>query len=181
MKAYLLTISLLVMSIISCTKNTGITVTKPGSDLVLSKMQSGTWQNAKADGNTLTITGNNGYDGNYTFESPVLGIGGVYKDDSAENSYILAVPMGPDLAAIKVDQKGKDAVDAILNVLDDEGGEAVIGNLINNIMQNGAENIDLSDADKILANTNLPREKYEEVKSILTASSGGFMGGDIIN
>ena len=181
MKVYLLIISLLVMSFISCTKNTGITVTKPASDLILSKMQSGTWQNATANGNALTITGNNGYDGSYTFDSPVLGIGGVYKNDSAQDSYILTVPMGPDLAAIKVDQNGKDAVDAILDVLDDEGGEAVIGNLINTIMQNGAANIDLSDADKILANTNLSPEKYEQIKNILIASSGGFTGGDIIN
>ena len=182
MKVYLLIISLLVMSFISCTKNTGITVTKPGSDLILSKMQSGTWNEANVDGNTLTITGNSGYSGNYTFDSPVLGIGGVYKKDSASgNSYILTVPMGPDLAVINVDQNGKDAVDAILDVLDDEGGEAVIGNLINSIMQNGAANIDLSDADKILANTNLSPEKYEQIENILIASSGGFTGGDIIN
>ncbi|WP_300753739.1 hypothetical protein [uncultured Brachyspira sp.] len=181
MKVYLLTISLLVMSIISCTKNTGITVTKPGSDLVLSKMQSGDWQNAKADGNTLTITGNNGYDGNYTFDSPVLGIGGVYKKDDGSSDYILTVPMGPDLAVVTLNQEGKKAVDAILDVLDDEGGEAVIGNLVNTVMQNGAENIDLSNADEILAGTNLPPEKYEEIKNILTASSGGFKDGDIIN
>lgn len=182
MKVYLLIISLLVMSFISCTKNTGITVTKPESDLILSKMQSGNWANAKVNGNTLNITGVDGYNGNYTFDSPVLGIGGVYKKDSASgNSYILTVPMGPDLAVINVDQNGKDAVDAILDVLDDEGGEAVIGNLINSIMQNGAANIDLSDADKILANTNLPSEKYEQIKNILTESSGGFKEGVVIN
>ena len=182
MKVYLLIISLLVMSFISCTKNTGITVTKPESNLILSKMQSGTWQNATANGNTLTITGNNGYDGNYTFDSPVLAIGGVYKNDSAVgNSYILTVPMGPDLAVVEMNKEGKEAVDAILDVLDKEGGEAVIGNLINSIMQNGAANIDLSDADKILANTNLPKEKYEQIKNILIASSGGFKDGDIIN
>ena len=181
MKVYLLIISLLVMSFISCTKNTGITVTKPGSDLILSKMQSGTWNEANVDGNTLTITGNSGYSGNYTFDSPVLGIGGVYKNDSDQDSYILTVPMGPDLAVINVNQKGKEAVDAILDVLDDEGGEAVIGNLINSIMQNGAANIDLSDADKILANTNFPKEKYEQIKNILTESSGGFKEGVVIN
>lgn len=180
MKVYLLIISLLVMSFISCTKNTGITVTKPGSDLILSKMQSGTWNEANVDGNTLTITGNSGYSGNYTFDSPVLGIGGVYKKDSSSD-YILTVPIGPDLAVVTLNQKGKEAVDAILDVLDDEGGEAVIGNLVNTVMQNGAENIDLSDADEILAGTNLPPEKYEEIKNILTESSGGFTGGDIIN
>ena len=181
MKVYLLIISLLVMSFISCTKNTGITVTKPESNLILSKMQSGTWQNATANGNVLTITGNNGYDGNYTFDSPVLAIGGVYKNDSAQDSYILTVPMGPDLAVVEMNKDGKDAVDAILDVLDKEGGEAVIGNLINSIMQNGAANIDLSDADKILANTNLSPEKYEQIENTLIASSGGFTGGDIIN
>ncbi|WP_020004033.1 hypothetical protein [Brachyspira innocens] len=180
MKVYLLIISLLVMSFISCTKNTGITVTKPASDLILSKMQSGTWQNARADGNTLTITGSNGYDGSYTFDSPVLGIGGVYKND-IDGNYILTAPMGNELAVVTINQNGKEAVDAILDVLDDEGGEAVIGNLINTIMQNGAENIDLSDADKILANTNLPKEKYEQIKNILTASSGGFKEGVVIN
>ena len=180
MKVYLLIISSLVMSFISCTKNTGITVTKPESNLILSKMQSGNWANAKVNGNTLNITGVDGYNGNYTFDSPVLGIGGVYKND-IDGNYILTAPMGNELAVVTINQNGKEAVDAILDVLDDEGGEAVIGNLINTIMQNGAENIDLSDADKILANTNLPKEKYEQIKNILTESSGGFKDGDIIN
>ena len=63
MKVYLLIISLLVMSFISCTKNTGITVTKPESNLILSKMQSGNWANAKVNGNSLNITGVDDYNG----------------------------------------------------------------------------------------------------------------------
>lgn len=169
MKQYVLFILLSIMSLVSCTKNTGIVVTKPGSDLVLSKMHSGNWTGVTADGNTLNIKGSQESDGNYTFNSPVLGIGAMYEDGNGQ--YLLSVPMGPDLVLVKVTQDGKNAIDAVLDVLDDAGGEAVIGNLVNVIVKDGADNIDLSNPDKILAGTNISMEKYEEVKNILMASN----------
>ena len=169
MKQYFIFILLSIMSLISCTKNTGIIVTKPGSDLVLAKMHSGNWNGAKADGNNLTITGGELNQGNYTFDSPVLGIGAMYEDGNGQ--YLLSVPMGPDLVLVKVTQDGKNAIDAVLDVLDDAGGEAVIGNLVNVIVKDGADNIDLSNPDKILAGTNISMEKYEEVKNILMSSN----------
>ena len=169
MKQYFIFILLSIMSLVSCTKNTGIVVTKPGSDLVLSKMHSGNWTGVTADGNTLNIKGSQKSDGNYTFNSPVLGIGAMYEDGNGQ--YLLSVPMGPDLVLVKVTQDGKNAIDAVLDVLDDAGGEAVIGNLVNVIVKDGADNIDLSNPDKILAGTNISMEKYEEVKNILMASN----------
>lgn len=169
MKQYVLFILLSIMSLVSCTKNTGIVVTKPGSDLVLSKMHSGNWTGVTADGNTLNIKGSQESDGNYTFNSPVLGIGAMYEDGNGQ--YLLSVPMGPDLVLVKVTQDGKNAIDAVLDVLDDAGGEAVIGNLVNVIVKEGADNIDLSNPDKILSGTNISMEKYEEVKNILMASN----------
>lgn len=167
MKQYF--ILLFIMSLVSCTKDTGIVVTKPGSDLVLAKMHSGNWNGAKADGNNLTITGGELNQGNYTFDSPVLGIGAMYKDESGK--YLLTVPMGSDLVVVTVSEDGKKAIDAVLDVLDDAGGEAVIGNLVDVIVKEGADNIDLSNPDKILAGTNISMEKYEEVKNILMASN----------
>ena len=179
MKQSFILILLSIMSLVSCTKNTGIVVTKPGSDLVLTKMHSGNWTGAKANGNSLTVTGGTKHQGDYTFDSSVLGIGAMYEDGNGQ--YLLSVPMGPDLVLVKVTQDGKNAIDAVLDVLDDAGGEAVIGNLVNVIVKEGADNIDLSNPDKILAGTNITMEKYEEVRSILERSQGGFKTGEIIN
>lgn len=169
MKQYVLFILLSIMSLVSCTKNTGIIVTKPGSDLVLSKMHSGNWTGVTANGNTLNIKGSQESDGNYTFNSPVLGIGAMYKDESGK--YLLTVPMGSDLVVVTVLEDGKKAIDAVLDVLDDAGGEAVIGNLVDVIVKEGAGNLDLSNPDKILAGTNISMDKYKEVESILMASN----------
>ena len=43
-----------------------------------------------------------------------------------------------------------------------------------------AENIDLSNADKILANTNFSPEKRAEIESILKNSNGKFTDGEAI-
>ncbi|MBT8752237.1 hypothetical protein JQ832_01065 [Brachyspira hyodysenteriae] len=161
------------LMIISCTKDYGVKITKPGADLILSKMQSGNWQNATVNGNNLTL-----YNGNYTFEEPVLGIGGIYKDD--KGGYIMAAPAGNELYVVKMDEDAKKAVDAILDVLDDEGGEAVVGNLISAVLDSGADKIDLSDSDKILAGTNLPPDKRAEIESILKKSNGKFTNGEAI-
>ncbi|MCZ9964706.1 hypothetical protein [Brachyspira hyodysenteriae] len=165
------------LMIISCTKDYGVKITKPGADLILSKMQSGNWKNATVNGNNLTLS-NSKNDENYTFEEPVLGIGGIYKDD--KGGYIMAAPAGNELYVVKMDEDAKKAVDAILDVLDDEGGEAVVGNLISAVLDSGADKIDLSDSDKILAGTNLPPDKRAEIKSILKKSNGKFTNGEAI-
>ncbi|MBT8747903.1 hypothetical protein JQ833_05290 [Brachyspira hyodysenteriae] len=164
------------LMIISCTKDYGVKITKPGADLILSKMQSGNWQNATVNGNNLTLSNSKNY-GNYTFEEPVLGIGGIYKDKGV---YIMAAPAGNELYVVKMDEDAKKAVDAILDVLDDEGGEAVVGNLISAVLDSGADKIDLSDSDKILAGTNLPPDKRAEIESILKKSNGKFTNGEAI-
>lgn len=184
MKLYLTIIFLLVMSFVSCTKNTGITVTKPGADLILSKMQSGNWNGVTVTGNSLGIQGSTSSDGNYTFDSPVLGLGGVYKDDTVSGNgydYILTAPVGPDLVVVKMNQDGKAAVDAILDILDDEGGESVIGNLIKEVAGSGG-NINLSDPEKILAGVNIPQEKLDQIKNILqtSANNNGFTDPETI-
>ena len=168
-------ISIILM--ISCTKDFGVKVTKPGADLILSKMQSGNWAGASANGDKLSInTGNNA--GDYTFDSPILGIGGVYKGDNGE--YIMAAPAGSELYVVEMDENAKKAVDAILDVLDKEGGEAVVGNLVSAIIDKGADKIDLSNSDEILKGTNLPADKKAEIESILKNSQGGFTAGEAI-
>lgn len=170
-------ISILLIS--SCTKDYGIKITKPGADLILSKMQSGNWSGAYANGDNLNINGSsNGLNGNYTFDSPVLGIGGIYKDSNGK--YIMTAPAGSELYVVEMDENAKKAVDTILDVLDDKGGEAVVGNLISSIMDKGAENIDLSNSDEILKGTNLSADKKAEIENILKNSQGGFKNGEAI-
>lgn len=164
--------------LISCTKDFGTQITKPGADLILSKMQSGKWSGATASGNSLNISNGGSLNGDYTFEEPVLGIGGIYKDNSG--NYIMATPVGDTLYAIKMNAEAKAAVDTILDILDDAGGEAVVGNLISAVIDNGADKIDLSNSDKILAGTNLTPDKAAEVEAILKASANGFSSGEAI-
>lgn len=171
----ILIISFLLLT--SCTKDFGTQVTKPGADLILSKMQSGKWAGATASGNNLNIS-SGGLAGDYTFDEPVLGIGGVYKDSSG--NYIMATPVGDTLYAIKMNAEAKAAVDTILDILDDAGGETVVGNLISAVIDNGADKIDLSNSDKILEGTNLTPDKRAEVEAILKASSNGFSNGQAI-
>ena len=171
----ILIISFLLLT--SCTKDFGVKVTKPGADLILSKMQSGKWSGATASGNNLNIS-SGGLAGDYTFDEPVLGIGGVYKDSSG--NYIMTTPVGDTLYAIKMNAEAKAAVDTILDILDDAGGETVVGNLISSIIDKGAENIDLSNSDEILKGTNLPADKKTEIENILKNSNGGFTAGEAI-
>lgn len=173
----ILTFSFLLL--ISCTKDFGVKVTKPGADLILSKMQSGKWSGATASGNSLNISNGGSLNGDYTFEEPVLGIGGIYKDDSS-GKYIMATPVGDTLYAMEMDANAKAAVDSILDILDDAGGEKVVGNLISAVIDNGADKIDLSDSDKILAGTSLTPEKRAEIEKILQDSAGGFKNGQAI-
>ena len=169
---------LAILSLNSCTKDFGVKITKPGADLILSKMQSGNWAGASASGNKLNISNGGTLDGDYTFEEPVLGIGGIYKDSNGK--YIMTTPVGDTLYAMEMNQQAKEAVDAILDILDDAGGEAVIGNLISAVIDNGADKIDLSNSDKILEGTNLTPDKRAEVEAILKASSNGFSNGQAI-
>ncbi|KLI42589.1 hypothetical protein SZ52_06635 [Brachyspira hyodysenteriae] len=166
------------LMIISCTKDYGVKITKPGADLILSKMQSGNWPGVTANGNNLTISGGKQNDGSYTFEEPVLGVGGIYK--GSNGGYIMTTPVGNELYVVGMDESAKKAVDAILDILDDEGGEAVVGNLISAVLDSGADKIDLSDSDKILAGTNLPPDKRAEIESILKKSNGKFTNGEAI-
>ena len=175
---YIISAIIIIFSILSCTKDFGVQVTQPSSDFFLSKMQNGNWSGASVDGNTLTITGGSGnLNGNYTFDSPVLGVGGIYKNEKGD--IILAVP-GPDgLVVAETDEKGKEALDAILEVVGEEGGEKVISNLVGQVSSSGG-NIDLSNPDKILAGTDLPPDKRAEVEAILQNSNGSFKGGQTI-
>ena len=67
-----------------------------------------------------------------------------------------------------------------LTAVKDAGGEAVVGNLISAVIDNGADKIDLSNSDKILAGTNLTPDKAAEVEAILKASANGFSSGEAI-
>ena len=163
----------------SCTKDYGVKITKPGADLILAKMQSGNWSGASANGNNLTISGSTGsLNGSYNFEEPVLGIGGIYKDSNG--GYIMAAPAGDELYVVKMNENAKKAVDAILDVIDKEGGEAIVGNLISSIIDKGADKIDLSNSEEILKGTSLPADKKAEIENILKNSNGGFTAGESI-
>ena len=92
----------------------------------------------------------------------------------------MAAPAGDELYVVKMNDEAKKAVNAILDVLDKEGGEAVVGNLVSAIIDKGADKIDLSNSDEILKGTNLPADKKAEIESILKNSQGGFTAGEAI-
>lgn len=162
----------------SCTRDFGVKVTKPGADLILSKMQSGNWPGVTVNGDKLTIGGSSKNKGDYTFEEPVLGIGGIYKDSNG--NYIMTAPTGDGLHVVKMNGDAKKAVDAILDIVDDEGGEAIVGNLLNTVVNSKDGNIDLTNTDEILKGTNLSPDKKAEIENILKKSNGGFTQGETI-
>ncbi|MEI0510626.1 hypothetical protein [Brachyspira intermedia] len=155
---YALMIFILIASF-SCKKTT-LTVTSPGPDFFLGKMQNGNWGGVKVDGDKLTIDGK----GDYTFENPILGVGGVYND--GKGGYLITVPAGDNLGTVEVTKKGKEAVDEILGIVGDENALGAINGIINSKDPN---NINV---DEIVGNADVTEEEKKRIEEIVSRLNG---------
>lgn len=155
MKNIILIAIIILTFFISCRKST-LKITEPEDSFFLDKMKGGNYTNGtnsfevKNGGNTVNINGKD-----YTFESDIMGIGGIYKDANSSN-YVGVVPVGDSMYTVSMDKNEKDALNEIVQVVGKENSGPVIQEILTN---NGK-----LDADSITKN--FP-DKKNEVENII--------------
>ena len=153
MKNIILIAIIILTFFISCRKST-LKITEPEPSFFLGKMKDGNYGgfNVSNGGNTVNI-GNT----NYTFESDIMGIGGIYKDANSSN-YVGVVPIGGSMHTVTMGKKEKEALTKIIEVVGKEDSLKVIEGLSNG---NGGK----LDADSITQN--LDDKKKAKVEDII--------------
>lgn len=172
MKNIILIAIIILTFFISCRKST-LKITEPGPSFFLDKMKGGDYTNGDGndsfnvsdDGKNITI-GSGSNTNNYTFESDIMGIGGIYQGNNSSN-YIGVFPFGGSMYTVSMDKNEKDALNEIVQVVGKEDSLKVIEGLSK---VNGGK----LDADSITQN--LDDKKKEEVKKIIEKS--GLSGKD---
>lgn len=162
MKNIILIAIIILTFFISCRKST-LKITEPEPSFFLDKMKEGNYTNGNDsfevsnDGKNITI-GNN----NYTFESDIMGIGGMYQDKSNSSNYIGVFPFGGSIHTVSMGKNEKEAVTKIIDVVGKENSLKVVTEILSK--GNGGK----LDADSITQN--LDDKKKAEVKKIIEES-----------
>ena len=157
MKNIILIAIIILTFFISCRKST-LKITEPEDSFFLDKMKAGNYTNGtnsfevKNGGNTVNINGKD-----YTFESDIMGIGGIYQDANSSN-YVGVVPVGDSMYTVTMGQNEKEALTKIIDVVGKEDSLKVIEGLSK---VNGGK----LDTDSITQNLN--PEKKAEVEDII--------------
>ena len=151
MKNIILIAIIILTFFISCRKST-LEVIPPN---FFSKMKDGKYGSfeVKDGGNNITIGGNN-----YTFESDIMGIVGIYQDKTNSSNYVGVFPIGDTMHTVTMGQNEKEAVTKIIDVVGKEDSLKVIEGLSK---VNGGK----LDTDSITQNLN--PEKKAEVEDII--------------
>lgn len=157
MKNIILIAIIILTFFISCRKST-LKITEPGPSFFLGKMKDGNYGgfNVSNGGNNITI-GNGSNTTNYTFESDIMGIGGIYKDANSSN-YVGVFPFGDSMHTVSMNKNEKDAITKIIDVVGKEDSLKVI------------EGLSKVDGGKLDANSitqNLDAEKKAKVENII--------------
>lgn len=162
MKNIILIAIIILTFFISCRKST-LKITEPGPSFFLDKMKEGKYGGfeVKNGGNTVNINGKD-----YTFESDIMGIGGIYKDANSSN-YVAVVPAGDSMYTVTMDNKQKEALTQILEVVGEENSLNVIKELSNG---NGGK------LDTEAITKNLDANKKAEVEGIINGLNGKNFG-----
>lgn len=161
MKNIILIAIIILTFFISCRKST-LKITEPEPSFFLDKMKGGNYTNGtnsfevKNGGNTVNINGKD-----YTFESDIMGIGGIYQDANSSN-YVGVVPIGGSMYTVSMGKNEKEAVTKIIDVVGKEDSLKVVTEILSK--GNGGK----LDADSITQN--LDDKKKAEVKKIIEES-----------
>lgn len=163
MKNIILIAIIILTFFISCRKST-LKITEPEPSFFLDKMKGGDYTNGDGkdsfkvsdDGKNITI-GSGSNTNNYTFESDIMGIGGIYQDTNSSN-YVGVFPIGGSMHTVSMSKNEKEAVTKIIEVVGKEDSLKVIEGLSK---VNGGK----LDADSITQNLN--PEKKAEVEDII--------------
>lgn len=174
MKNIILIAIIILTFFISCRKST-LKITEPGPSFFLDKMKGGDYTNGNDsfkvsdDGKNITIgSGNN--TNNYTFESDIMGIGGIYKDANSSN-YVAVVPGGDSMYTVTMDKNEKEAVTKIIDVVGKENSGPVIQEILKNNGKLDAnsitQNLDdkkKAEVEKIIKDSGLDKNKFGDYK-----------------
>lgn len=163
MKNIILIAIIILTFFISCRKST-LKITEPEPSFFLDKMKGGDYTNGDGndsfkvsnDGKNITI-GSGSNTNNYTFESDIMGIGGIYQDANSSN-YIGVVPIGGSMYTVSMDKNEKEALTKIIEVVGKEDSLKVI---------EGLSKVDGGKLDTEAITKNLDDKKKEEVKKII--------------
>lgn len=166
MKNIILIAIIILTFFISCRKST-LKITEPGPSFFLDKMKGGDYTNGDGkdsfkvsdDGKNITI-GSGSNTNNYTFESDIMGIGGIYQDTNSSN-YIGVFPIGGSMHTVSMGKEQKEAVTKIIDVVGKENSLNVIKELSNG---NGGK------LDTEAITKNLDDKKKAEVEKIIEES-----------
>lgn len=166
MKNIILIAIIILTFFISCRKST-LKITEPGPSFFLGKMKDGNYGgfNVSNGGNNITI-GNGSNTNNYTFESDIMGIGGIYKDTNSSN-YVGVFPIGGSMHTVTMGKNEKEALTKIIEVVGEENSLNVIKELSNG---NGGE------LDTEAITKNLDDKKKAEVEGIINGLNGKNFG-----
>lgn len=168
MKNIILIAIIILTFFISCRKST-LKITEPGPSFFLDKMKEGKYGGfeVKNGGNTVNINGKD-----YTFESDIMGIGGIYQDANSSN-YVGVVPVGDSMYTVSMGKEQKEAVTKIIDVV----GEADSLKVVTEILSNGnggkldteaiTKNLDANkkaEVEKIIKDSGLDKNKFGDYK-----------------
>lgn len=151
MKNIILIAIIILTFFISCRKST-LEVIPPN---FFSKMKDGNYGGfeVKNGGNTVKFNSKD-----YTFESDIMGIVGIYQDKTNSSNYVAVVPVGDSMYTVTMDNKRKEALTQILEVVGEENSLNVIKELSNG---NGGK------LDTEAITKNLDAEKKAKVEDII--------------
>ena len=143
MKNIILIAIIILTFVISCRKST-LEVTEPGASFFLGKMKDGNYGGFEVGngGNTVKFNGKD-----YTFDSDIMGIGGIYQDTNSSN-YVGVFPIGDSMHTITMDKNEKDALNDIVKVVGKENSGPVIQEILTNNGKLDAEAITKNFPDK---------------------------------
>lgn len=143
MKNIILIAIIILTFFISCRKST-LEVTEPGASFFLGKMKDGNYGGFEVGngGNTVKFNGKD-----YTFDSDIMGIGGIYQDTNSSN-YVGVFPIGDSMHTITMDKSEKDALNDIVKVVGKENSGPVIQEILTNNGKLDAEAITKNFPDK---------------------------------
>lgn len=177
MKNIILIAIIILTFFISCRKST-LKITEPDASFFLDKMKGGDYTNGDGndsfnvsnDGKNITI-GSGSNTNNYTFESDIMGIGGIYQDANSSN-YIGVFPFGDSMHTVSMSKEQKEAVTKIIDVVGKENSLNVIKELSNG---NGGKldteaitkNLDANkkaEVEKIIKDSGLDKNKFGDYK-----------------
>ena len=164
MKNIILIAIIILTFFISCRKST-LKITEPEDSFFLDKMKEGNYSGfeVKNGGNTVSI-GNT----NYTFESDIMGIGGMYQDKSNSSNYIGVFPFGDSMHTVSMSKEQKEAVTKIIDVVGKENSATVVKEILSN--GNGGK------LDTEAITKNLDANKKAEVEKIINGLNGKDFG-----